>query len=136
MPGTELLISPPGRDPRLAAASAEVSRLAAAAAAYADRAKVPSTRRAYLTKWRQFEAWCELHQADALRASADVVALELTDLAPTKSIFILNCVLAAIGDAHLRMSCGTHWRSPSPVVRRPWSGPWRRDGDGPRREWR
>lgn len=88
------------RDPRPAAAGAEVARLAAAAAAYADAAQAASTRRAYQTKWRAFSTWCELHRAAPLPAAPDVVALYLTELAPTRSVSTLTVILAAIGDAH------------------------------------
>ena len=42
-------------DHRVAAARGEVTRLAAAAAAFADASQASSTRRAYKTKWLAFE---------------------------------------------------------------------------------
>lgn len=98
MPGTALIRAPArDLDP---AASGEVVRLAAAAAAYADAAMAPATRRAYESSWRAFEAWCDTRRTSALPTSGRTVALYLTELAPAKTVATLGRHLAAIRAAH------------------------------------
>jgi integrase len=87
--------------PALAAASAEVTRLAAAAAEYADAARASSTRRAYQSSWRAFTSWCEAHHARTeLPIDAAIVAFWLIDLAPGRSVATLSRHLAAIRAIH------------------------------------
>ena len=87
---------------RAMAVRAEVAGLAAAAAANADASQASSTRRAYLSRWRAFQRWCERMGVVALPADAGVVAAYITAIAPTKSVATLNGILAAIGSAHRR----------------------------------
>lgn len=100
MPGTDVTIVGPGADQRPAAAGAEVDRLAAAAAAYADAATAASTRRAYETSWRAFVTWCDARQAEALPAHPLTVAFYLTDHAGRLAIATLSRQLAAIRTRH------------------------------------
>lgn len=102
MPGTDVITTSPARDQVPAAAGPDATRLAAAAAAYADAAMAPNTRRAYQSDWRDFSAWCDDHQLAALPASAATVALYLTDRAGALKVSTLERKLAAIRAAHKR----------------------------------
>ncbi|WP_367161324.1 site-specific integrase (plasmid) [Kozakia baliensis] len=73
---------------------------------YANAARAPSTRRAYISDWRQFSCWCTAHQTSPLPADPRLVALYLSEeaargLAPAT----LGRRLAAIGLAHRRAAC-------------------------------
>ena len=103
MAGDVPSLASPARATGLAAAPPEVARLAAAAASYADASQAPATRRAYDSSWRAFATWCDEHQAVALPASPDVVALYLTSVAQDgRRVATLARIVAAIGDRHRR----------------------------------
>ena len=94
--------SPPSV-PAPTAAGAEITRLAGVAADYAERSQSSATRRAYDSAWRAFNAWCDDHQATALPAHPDVVAVYLADRAQRGARkATLAKIIAAIGDAHRR----------------------------------
>ena len=57
--------------------------LSAAEAGYVEAARAVNTLRGYRSDWRQFTAWCALHDTTALPAAAATVSGYLTDLAAT-----------------------------------------------------
>jgi integrase len=64
-------------------------------------AKAPSTRRAYQTSWRQFEAWCARHGLASLPAAPSTLALYVTDLARSgRKIATIMRAVVAISQAH------------------------------------
>ncbi|MDR3514070.1 MAG: site-specific integrase [Caulobacteraceae bacterium] len=132
MPGNEIVTIPPARDLAPAAAGAEVDRLAAAAAAYADAASAASTRRAYDSSWRAFETWCAAHQAVALPAHPGTVLLFLTDHAGRLSVASLARHLAAIRSKHRLADLPAPG---GPELERVWSGIRREHGRAPRKKF-
>ena len=103
MAGDVPSLAPPACVPGQVAVPPEVARLAAAAASFADASQASATRRAYDTCWKAFSAWCDTHQAVALPASPDVVALYLTERALAGArVSTMSKDLAAIGDRHHR----------------------------------
>jgi len=128
MPGTDVVTTSPARDQVPAAAGPEVARLAAAAAAYADASMASNTRRAYQSDWRDFSSWCEARHLTPLPASADVVALYLTDRAGALKVSTLERKLAAIRAAHRRSDLPT---PASAALDEIWSGIRRTHGRPP-----
>jgi integrase len=63
-------------------------------------AKAESTRRAYASDWRDFEAWCRLHGLPPLPAAPTTVALYLADRASTHRPATLRRRLTVIHHAH------------------------------------
>jgi site-specific recombinase XerD len=63
-------------------------------------ARAPNTLKAYRTDWRHFSDWCAAHGADALPASADSVALYLTDMAAGYKYSTIRRHLTSIHQAH------------------------------------
>lgn len=103
MAGDDPSLTPPARAALPTAAGQEVARLAGAAADYADASQASATRRAYDSAWRAFATWCDGHQAQALPASPDVVALYLADVASRgRAVATVAMIVAAIGDRHRR----------------------------------
>ncbi len=86
---------------RSATALAPLDDLLARANAYAFRARSPCTRRAYLSDFRSFEAWCALRALVPLPATPAVVAVYLVDLADAgKRPSTIEQALAGILHAH------------------------------------
>lgn len=103
MAGDVPSLAPPACAPGPVVVPPETARLAAAAASYADASQAPATRRAYDSSWWMFATWCDDHQAIALPASPDVVALYLTFVAQAgRRVATMARILAAIGDRHRR----------------------------------
>jgi site-specific recombinase XerD len=76
-------------------------------AAIADRAsefihqsRAKNTIRAYRADWDHFEAWCQEHNQSSLPATADTVALYVTDLAATHKPATITRRISAISQAH------------------------------------
>jgi site-specific recombinase XerD len=63
-------------------------------------AKAESTRRAYASDWRDFEAWCRRHRLPPLPAAPTTVALYLADRASTHRPATLRRRLTVIHHAH------------------------------------
>lgn len=64
-------------------------------------AKAPSTRRAYVTSWRAFTAWCVAHDLLSLPATPQTLALYITDLGRSgKRIATIERTAVAISQAH------------------------------------
>jgi len=131
MPRTDVATTSPARDLAPAAAGPEVSRLAAAAAAYAGADMASNTRRAYDSDWRDFAAWCDGHGAHPLPASADVVALYLTDRADRLAVSSLERRLAAIRACHKRHDLAAPRGARLDAV---WAGIRRTNGRPPRQK--
>ncbi|HCK80972.1 MAG TPA: integrase [Candidatus Competibacteraceae bacterium] len=79
---------------------AHVAQLAESARDYADAGMAANTRRAYAGDWRDFDGWCADMSVTSLPASAETVALYLTDRAGSVSVATLGRRLAAIRTAH------------------------------------
>jgi site-specific recombinase XerD len=79
---------------------AHVAQLAESARDYADAGMAANTRRAYAGDWRDFDGWCADMGVTSLPASAETVALYLTDRATSVSVATLGRRLAAIRTAH------------------------------------
>src|SRR3954453_10075249 len=83
---------------------------------YARQAKSASTIRAYRADWRHFEGWCLDRSREARPASAETVALYMTELARTHRVSTLTRRLTALSEAHQlagweitgRLSCHTN----------------------------
>src|SRR3954447_18949491 len=73
------------------------------------QAKSASTLRAYRADWRHFEGWCLDRSREALPASAETVALYMTELARTHRVSTLTRRLAALSEAHQLAG----WESPA-----------------------
>jgi len=96
--------------PLAAAPSTVISELLggeiAAARVYRRRAKSDNTIRAYESDWRQFEAWCDERQLEALPARAEAVATYLAVLAQAgRADSTIGRHLAAIGWHHRQEGC-------------------------------
>lgn len=118
----------PASDLAQASAGEEIRRLAATALAYADASRAPATRRAYSSAWRAFSTWCEARGFSPLPASAELVALYLSDRAGALKVSTLALHRAAIEAAHC-----AHDLSPpdSAALREVWDGLRRTHGAPP-----
>jgi site-specific recombinase XerD len=91
----DLIVSTPqGR------AVATLDRLAEEARGFVEAAKAESSRRAYRSDWRQFDAWCRSHGLVCLPAEPETVALYLTALAADHKPASLQRKLTSITKAH------------------------------------
>jgi integrase len=79
---------------------ADRSSLTEAAKTYVQAAKAASTRRAYQTDWRDFQAWCEGSGLESLPAAPETVAFYLTALARRLKVSTLQRRISAISQAH------------------------------------
>jgi integrase len=78
----------------------ELTRLARTAHGFIAAAKSESTRRAYASDWRDFEAWCRGHGLAALPAAPATIALYLTDRAASHRPATLRRRLTVIARVH------------------------------------
>ena len=62
--------------------------------------KSANTRRAYLSDWQSWQAWCDLNSCTALPAHPDTVSAYLADKAGTVSVATLRRHLATVSKAH------------------------------------
>lgn len=65
-----------------------------------ESSKADNTRRAYLSDWRSWSAWCDLHGHSPLPAHPDTVSAYLADKAGTVKVSTLRRHLATISKAH------------------------------------
>ena len=65
-----------------------------------EASKADNTRRAYLSDWRSWSAWCEAHGHSALPAHPDTVSAYLADKAGTVKVATLRRHLATVSKAH------------------------------------
>lgn len=68
--------------------------------AFVDASRAPSPRRGYASDWRDFVAWCELHQEQALPAAPETVGRFLAERASTHKYGSLDRRLSAIVVMH------------------------------------
>lgn len=68
--------------------------------AYESASLSPNTVRSYLSMCRKFQAWCESNGRPFLPASAETIALYLSNLGETVSFSTLDSTIAAIEMAH------------------------------------
>jgi integrase len=78
----------------------ELEGLMQEALRYHERALSKNTRRAYRSAWADFVDFCAAHDLDALPASAQTVALYLTERARRLAVSTLDQRLAAIQHVH------------------------------------
>jgi len=84
----------------LIAQSSEIEELVRKANEFIHGAKAPSTRKAYLKDWRDFEIWCSAHHLPSMPSSPEVVALYITDCAAKLAPATIARRLASITKAH------------------------------------
>jgi site-specific recombinase XerD len=77
-----------------------LSEIADRASEFIHNSKSKNTIRAYRADWSHFEGWCEAHGQISLPATADIVALYVTDLADTHKPATLTRRISAISQAH------------------------------------
>src|SRR4051812_8888262 len=85
---------------RWAVSGTDLATVLAEARDYVRQAKSANTVRAYRADWRHFEGWCVDRGREALAASAETVALYLTELARTHRVSSLTRRLASLSEAH------------------------------------
>ena len=87
--------------PNTAVSVADLSRLDAAADAFAEAAMSVSTRRAYTSDWQGFAAWCGDHGLAHAPAEPDTVRLYVSHLAEIgRATSTIDRKVAAIASAH------------------------------------
>lgn len=84
----------------LAPGSLHLGDLVQRAESFVRAAKAPATLKAYRSDWRDFEAWCQGHQLQALPAQPETVALYITDLAACCASGTITRRLTSISKAH------------------------------------
>ena len=63
-------------------------------------AKSPATIKAYRNDWRDFEAWCRLHNLPSLPSTPETIALYIADQAATRAVGTITHRLTSITKAH------------------------------------
>jgi integrase len=86
--------------PQPEALTAHLQDVAQRAQAYASASKASNSKRAYSADWHDFTAWCEQHGRVALPATAQTVALYLTERAASCKVSTLERRLTTISLAH------------------------------------
>ncbi len=99
-------LQPEGED---RGAGIELARLADEARMYVRHAKSEKTRRAYLSDWEHFQAWCRDHSVAFCPAEPQTIALYITDLAHSRKPSTIGRRLASISQYHQAA------RQPSPT---------------------
>lgn len=79
---------------------AAIEDLVASARTFAAANRATSTKRAYMSDWRDFAAWTDRHGYQSMPADPAVVALYITDLASRLKPSTITRRLAAISVAH------------------------------------
>lgn len=87
---------------------------------YLGQAKAANTLRAYQADWRDFSDWCGWHGQAALPASAETVALYLSELARQLKASTIQRRMASIAQAHA--TAGYESPTKQAVVRNVWQG--------------
>ncbi len=78
----------------------ELAALASRARTFIEAAKAESTRRAYRSDWKHFEAWCQTRDLPSLPSEPETVALYITALAANHKPASLQRKLTSITKAH------------------------------------
>src|ERR1019366_322721 len=77
-----------------------LAEIADRASEFIQQSKSKNTIRAYRADWDHFTAWCRSHCQSSLPATADTVALYVTDLAATHRPSTITRRISAISQAH------------------------------------
>ena len=77
-----------------------LAEIADRASEFIQQSKSKNTIRAYRADWDHFTAWCQSHGQSSLPATAETVALYVTDLAATHKPATLTRRISAISQAH------------------------------------
>ena len=77
-----------------------LAEIADRASEFIHQSKAKNTIRAYRADWAHFECWCKAHGQASLPATADTVALYVTDLADTHKPATITRRISAISQAH------------------------------------
>jgi len=93
---TDLIVANRSQDTEIG----PLAEIAGRASDFIRESKAANTIRAYQADWEHFTGWCEDHGQIFLPASADCVALYLTDLSATHKPATLTRQLSAISQAH------------------------------------
>lgn len=77
-----------------------LAEVAYRASEFIQQSKAKNTLRAYRSDWDHFAAWCKAHGQPSLPATAETVALYVTDLADTHKPSTITRRISAISQAH------------------------------------
>src|ERR1017187_4764124 len=77
-----------------------LAEIADRASEFIHNSKSKNTIRAYRADWAHFEFWCQSHGQSSLPATADIVALYVTDLAASLKPATTPRRISAISQAH------------------------------------
>src|ERR1017187_6530716 len=77
-----------------------LAEIADRASEFIHQSKAKNTIRAYRADWTHFEGWCIEHGQASLPATADTVALYVTDLSSTHKTATITRRISAISQAH------------------------------------
>ena len=77
-----------------------LAEIADRASEFIQQSKSKNTIRAYRADWDHFTAWCKSHGQASLPATADTVALYVTDLAVSLKPATITRRISAISQAH------------------------------------
>ena len=77
-----------------------LAEIADRASEFIQQSKAKNTVRAYRADWTHFDSWCKAHGQASLPATADTVALYVSDLAATHKPSTLTRRISAISQAH------------------------------------
>jgi site-specific recombinase XerD len=83
-----------------------LAEIADRASEFIQQSKSKNTIRAYRADWAHFESWCQSHGQCSLPATADTVALYVTDLSATHKPATITRRLSSISQAH-QIACVT-----------------------------
>lgn len=114
----------------LAIPVAPLAKLVDRARGYADDGRAGSTKKAYLSDFRTFEAWCASHGVAAMPAHPEVVALYATAMADAgRKVSTIERAVTSIAQVH--RSRGIDWPRSHPAVTEVLAGVRRRLGTAP-----
>ena len=77
-----------------------LAEIADRASEFIHQSKAKNTIRAYRADWTHFEGWCKAHGQASLPATADTVALYVSDLAATHKPSTITRRISAISQVH------------------------------------
>jgi integrase len=97
---TDLIPSQPSSESQIG----PLSEIANRASEFSRQAKASNTIRAYRADWSHFTDWCKAHGQASLPATAETVALYVSDLAATHKAASITRRLSAVSQAHQMIS--------------------------------
>src|ERR1700693_6026116 len=77
-----------------------LAEIADRASEFIQQSKAKNTIRAYRADWSHFEGWCKAHGQCSLPATANTLALYVTDLSGTHKPATITRRISAISQAH------------------------------------